>query len=154
ESQAAKVRRARVPAGRVLVIRDAVEIDRFRGPDPAYADQLHRFFTAPESRSRIVGAAGRLSPEKGFHVLVEAAKRVTQADPSIRFVLFGDGRLRENLQRQIEGSRLQEAFVLAGFRADLDRFLPHLDLFVLPSFTEGLPNVVLEAFAAGIPVVA
>ena len=43
---------------------------------------------------------------------------------------------------------------MAGFRDDLDRFLPHWDLFVLPSFTEGLPNVVLESYAAGVPVVA
>src|SRR5207244_1753909 len=49
---------------------------------------------------------------------------------------------------------IDKRFVFAGFRADLDHFLPHFDAFVLPSFTEGLPNVVLEAFAASVPVVA
>src|SRR5262249_22166410 len=49
---------------------------------------------------------------------------------------------------------LAGAVALAGFRSDLDRFLPFLDLFVLPSHTEGMPNVVLESFAAAVPVVA
>src|SRR5262249_32974414 len=48
----------------------------------------------------------------------------------------------------------EDVFVFAGLRPDLDRFLPFFDVLVLPSFTEGLPNVVLEAFAAGVPVVA
>jgi glycosyltransferase involved in cell wall biosynthesis len=102
----------------------------------------------------IVGAAGRLSPEKGFEVLVAAAERVLRRDPSVGFVLFGEGPCRARLARQIKAAGLGGAFVLSGFRADLDRFLPHLDLLVLPSYTEGLPNVVLEACAAAVPVVA
>ncbi len=58
------------------------------------------------------------------------------------------------LARQIENAGLGGSFVLAGFRSDLDRFLPCFDLLALPSFTEGMPNVVLEAFAAGVPVVS
>ncbi len=49
---------------------------------------------------------------------------------------------------------LSSSFALGGFRADLDRFLPFFDLLALPSYTEGMPNVVLEAFAAGVPVVS
>jgi hypothetical protein len=105
-------------------------------------------------RAGVVGAAGRLSPEKGFGVLVEAARQVVRTNPGVGFVLFGEGRLRESLQTQIRQLGLDGRFVLTGFRADLDRYLPHWDLMVLPSFTEGLPNVVLEAFAVGIPVVA
>jgi glycosyltransferase involved in cell wall biosynthesis len=68
--------------------------------------------------------------------------------------LFGDGPLHRDLQRQIVAAGLEQSFVLPGFREDLDRFLPFLDLLVVPSFTEGLPNVILEAFAARVPVVA
>ncbi len=73
--------------------------------------------------------------------------------PSVGFILFGDGPERTRLQQQINAAGLNHTFILSGFRADLDRFLPHFDLLVLPSYTEGLPNVVLEAFAAGVPVV-
>jgi glycosyltransferase involved in cell wall biosynthesis len=72
----------------------------------------------------------------------------------VGFVHFGDGPLRAGLEQQIARLGLEGRFILAGFRDDLDRFLPHWDLAVLPSFTEGLPNVVLESYAAGVPVVA
>lgn len=154
EGQADKVRRAGVSGSRVVVIRDAIDTSRFSDPDALYADQLRNLFPGAISPSLVVGAAGRLSPEKGFPDLIAAARLVTQANPSIGFVLFGDGRLREELERLVSQSGLQGSFILAGFRSDLDRFLPHLDLFVQSSYTEGLPNVILEAFAAGVPVVA
>ncbi len=152
DGQAAKVRRAGVPAERVVVIRNAIRADRFDNPDPAYRERLLSLF--PDPPRRVIGAAGRLSPEKGFGVLVEAAGRVLREDGGAGVVLFGDGALRGALARQIEAAGLAGRFVLAGFRADLDRYIPWLDVIVLPSFTEGLPNVVLEACAAGVPVVA
>lgn len=152
EGQAARVRRAGVPPDRTLVIRDAICAERFATRDPAYDDLLRGFFT--ERPGRIVGAAGRLSPEKGFPDLIDAAAIVIERVPSVRFILFGEGKLRGELERRIAAKGLRESFILAGFRTDMDRFLPFLDLFVLPSYTEGLPNVVLESFSAGVPVVA
>jgi len=151
-AQAARVLRAGVAADKIRVIANAVRLDRFAAPDPEYGARLAALF--PQRPQAIVGAAGRLSPEKGFGVFVEAARQVVRTNPGVGFVLFGEGRLRESLQTQIRQLGLDGRFVLTGFRADLDRYLPHWDLMVLPSFTEGLPNVVLEAFAVGIPVVA
>jgi glycosyltransferase involved in cell wall biosynthesis len=152
EGQARRVRRAGVPLRRISVIRNAIDVDRFRNPDPAYRDQLQGYF--PEKRRWIVGAAGRLSPEKGFAVFVDAAARVVRSHPDAGFVLFGDGPLRESLQHQISQLGLERHFILAGFSPELDRYYPFFDLVVLPSHTEGLPNAALEAFAAGVPVVA
>jgi glycosyltransferase involved in cell wall biosynthesis len=152
EGQAAKVRRVGVPAANVTVIRNAVSEERFANPDPTYRLRLAALF--PRPKTRIVGAAGRLSPEKGFDVLVAAARPLVREDPSLGFVLFGDGPLWDRLARQIDDAGLTHHFVLTGFRDDLDRYLPFLDLLVLSSHTEGLPNVVLEAFAAAVPVVA
>ena len=152
EGQAEKVRRAGVRPDRVTVIRNAVRAERFDRADPADRRALEAMF--PQAPARIVGSAGRLSPEKGFGVLVEAAAIVAGSDPEAGFIHFGDGPLRETIRRRIGELGLERRFILAGFRDDLDRFLPHWDLCVLPSFTEGLPTVVLESYAAGVPVVA
>jgi glycosyltransferase involved in cell wall biosynthesis len=151
-AQVDKIRRAGVREDRSVVIHDAIRADRFEMTDPRDRELLIRHFRKPPRR--LVGAAGRLSPEKGFTDLVDAAQVVIKTDPSAGFVLFGDGILRDALARQIERRGLTSRFVLPGFRADLDRFLPHFDLIALPSYTEGLPNIVLESFAAGVPVVA
>src|SRR5262249_40914384 len=133
-------------------IYNAVDPERFADPDAAYRAKLLRYFRQP--RTRIIGAAGRLSPEKGFDVLVAAAAQVVSKDDTVGFLLFGEGPCKAALVKQINAAGLSRSFVLSGFRADLDRFFPFLDLLVLPSHTEGLPNVVLEAFAGGVPVVA
>lgn len=152
EGQARKVRRAGVPARKVVVIPNAIDARRFDDPDPAARAELEGLFPRPVRR--IVGAAGRLSPEKGFSVLIDAAAQVIRSDPDVGFVLFGDGALRPSLTAQIAVLGLADRFVLAGFRRDLDRLLPGLDLLVQSSYTEGMPNVVLEACAAGVPIIA
>src|SRR5204863_5785927 len=67
---------------------------------------------------------------------------------------FGDGPLRADLARLIGERGIKEKFVLAGFRNDLGRLLPNLDLNLMSSYTEGLPVILLEAGAAGVPTVA
>jgi glycosyltransferase involved in cell wall biosynthesis len=152
DAQAAKVRRAGIGEERIEVIANAVDPDRFVEADKRDRAKLTRYFRQP--RTRIIGAAGRLSPEKGFDVLIAAAEVALKRDPGLGFILFGDGPCRKALQKQIQVSGLQGQFILGGFRTDLDRFLPCFDVLVLPSYTEGLPNVVLEACAASVPVVA
>lgn len=152
QAQAEKVLRAGVSRDKVRVIPNAIDPERFVDPDPRYRIKLEKLFRTP--KSHLIATAGRLSPEKGFDVFIAAAARVLEAQPDVGFVIFGHGSLKPMLQQQITFQGLGSSVVLGGFRNDLDRFLPQLDLFVLPSHTEGLPNVVLEACAAGVPVVA
>ena len=147
EAQAAKVRKAGVAEEKIAVIHNAVGDEAFT-VDAAYQQKLLSFFDKPYRY--IIGAAGRLSPEKGFEQLVKAAMHVKDAG----FIVFGEGPLRESLTRQIEASDLRDRFILAGFHADASKYFGHFDVLALPSYTEGLPVVILEAMAAGVPVVA
>ncbi|MGF1578734.1 MAG: glycosyltransferase [Gemmataceae bacterium] len=152
EGQAKKVRRLGIPPKKVHVIRNAIDMDRFTSPEPSFRKRLQQFFSKP--KTYIVGAAGRLSPEKGIGVLVDAAAKVVAKNPDIGFVIFGDGPLRSELEKKIAKHNLQDNLVMPGFRTDLDLCLAAFDVLALPSYTEGLPNVALEAFAARVPVVA
>jgi glycosyltransferase involved in cell wall biosynthesis len=151
ENQAEKVRRAGVATDRLRVIRNAA---RFRAATEPQSHDRDRLRALAGGAGPTVVAAGRLSPEKGFGVLVDAAVAVRRAVPQVRFLLFGDGAERAPLEHRIAATGLADIFRMAGFRSDLDALLPCADVVALPSFTEGLPNVALEAGAAGVPVVA
>jgi glycosyltransferase involved in cell wall biosynthesis len=151
EGQAVKVRRTGALPESIHVIRNAVSLEKFDHPDARFRQELQSYFPSP--RSHIVGAAGRLSPEKGLDKLIEAAAVLSRKLPGIGFVIFGEGPLRHELTRLIARHRLREHVVLPGFRNNLEEYLPHFDVVALPSYTEGLPVIVLEAFAARVPVV-
>jgi glycosyltransferase involved in cell wall biosynthesis len=150
--QGQRVKNAGIRGDRVVVIQNAVDTSRFAPPDDAARRELEAFF--PTCPDRIVIAAGRLSPEKGFGDLVRAARLVVDRMPGVAFLLVGDGPLRESLAGEVRAAGLEGSFAFAGFRGDLDRLLPAADLFVQSSHTEGLPNVVLEAGACAVPMVA
>lgn len=112
-----------------------------------------KLLVPPEVRHTVM-AIGRLSPEKGFDLLIKAARKVLSRRDDVGFVIVGDGPLKRELQAQINAAKLQRQVILAGFREDVDMLLPHASLLVQTSHTEGMPNAVLEAMAAGVPVVA
>ena len=102
----------------------------------------------------IVVGVGRHSPEKGFDQLIDAASMMVGTEKRIGIVLIGDGPDRSSLEERVRKRALTSIIVFPGFRTDVDRLLPAADILAQSSHTEGLPNVVLEACAAGVPVVA
>jgi glycosyltransferase involved in cell wall biosynthesis len=152
DGQAERVRKCGVPRNRMTVIRNAARLSAFAEPNPADRERLRALF--PPEITHVVLAAGRLSPEKGFDVLVESAAHVLKQHPTTGFVLFGEGSERGKLEARVNELGLANRFRMPGHTPELDRFLPWADVVVLPSHTEGLPNVALEASAARVPVVA
>jgi glycosyltransferase involved in cell wall biosynthesis len=128
-------------------------IDPAQLPEPRQREDLCREIGADPARP-LVGAVGRLSPEKGHRVLVEAFSLVERRLPGARLAIAGDGPEEASLRRQVETLGLSDRVTLMGLRADGQQLIAALDALVLPSFTEGMPNVLLEAFAYGTPVVA
>ena len=105
-------------------------------------------------RSRTVIAAGRLTPQKGFDLLIEAFHRVHERHPDWELAVFGDGRLRRELTEQIKELGLGGHVHLRGVTRQLDRELARASVFALSSRFEGLPMVLLEAMDSALPVVA
>lgn len=154
DGQAEKVRAAGVPESKLTVIRNSARTEAFADPDILDLARLADHFPRDSGVEQVVLAAGRLSPEKGFDVLIDAAARVCRQVPEAGFVLFGEGGERAKLERLVRSVGLESRFVMPGFSRELDRFVPWAGVVALSSHTEGLPNVALEASAAGVPVVA
>ena len=106
------------------------------------------------SRNKFLLCVGRLIPTKRITDLVEALRIVRLRYPQWRLVIIGDGPLLEQTQSQIAAAGLSDDIFLAGKGRDLIPILRSADLFVFPSEVEGLPNAVIEAGLAGLPIVA
>ncbi|MBI5881505.1 MAG: glycosyltransferase [Elusimicrobia bacterium] len=100
----------------------------------------------------LIGSAGRLDEQKGFDTLVAAMGALGKRP--IRCVVLGEGPARPRLEARIRRLGIERKVMLLGERDDMTSWLSALDIFVLPSLWEGLPNALLEAMAVGLPVVA
>ena len=101
----------------------------------------------------LIGMVGRLHPQKGLCYLLDALLHIREQLPELRLIIVGDGELRDELQSRAQTLGLTKAVIFSGARNDVPDILAALDLFVLSSLWEGLPLAVLEAMAAGLPVV-
>jgi glycosyltransferase involved in cell wall biosynthesis len=136
------VRRYRADPRRITVIRNGVDTARFRPAD--------RVATEPPT----ILTAGRLVAQKNPLLFVAAATALRRRVPEARFRMIGDGPLRPVVLEAVRAAGLEGAFDLPGERSDLEDCYRRAAVFWLTSDWEGLPNVVLEALASGLPVVA
>ena len=102
----------------------------------------------------VVGTVGRLTPEKGHVVLLEAAALVLRRLPQVRFLIIGAGHMEDELKRHAHRLSIQNRVIFAGPRRDVEALLGAMDLYVSSSLREALPMALLEAMAASLPVVA
>jgi glycosyltransferase involved in cell wall biosynthesis len=141
-----------IPAGKIDVVYNGVDTAVFAQCEKReeVRSELH---IPPDST--VVGIVGRLSEEKGgVDVLIRAIARLRKINPNLRLLVVGDGPLRGNLEALADESAPGGAIMFTGTRNDVAHLLSAMDLFVLPSLNEALPIVVLEAMAAGLPVIA
>ncbi|MGE5673607.1 MAG: glycosyltransferase family 4 protein [Mycobacterium leprae] len=148
----------RLFADRIVAVSDAVKRALVAaGADPGAIRvipggiALAQYAAVPPAVPGVIGAVGRLEREKGFDVLVQAMDRLRG---EARLLIGGDGMQRAALTEQVQGLGLNDVISLTGFVSEMPAFLGQIGLFVSSSRTEGLGLVLLEAMAAGRPVVA
>lgn len=115
--------------------------------------QLLQELHLPET-SQIAITVGRLSPQKGYHDLLEVIPELMQFFPNLKFIWAGEGEQREALEQRIQALNLVNTVLLLGQRSDINNLLQAADLFIFPTYFEGLPFALLEAMACGLPIVA
>jgi glycosyltransferase involved in cell wall biosynthesis len=114
---------------------------------------VHETFWLPH-QAPVVGNVAALVPHKGQRHLVDAAHLVVREMPDARFVILGEGELREHLERQIRDHHLEKHVLLPGFRTDVLGCIKDFDLFAMSSVTEGLGTSLLDAMACSRAIVA
>jgi len=140
---------------KVVVIPNGINLAEFDRAQWTATD-LHSLRTSLKipPGARVVLTVARLHPQKGHSYLIQAAPVILATCPDVIFLLVGDGEERATIEQCIRNAGLSDHFRLLGMRRDVPQLLALSDLFVLPSIYEGMPNVVLEAMAAMLPVVA
>ena len=129
------------------IVNNGISVDE---PDTYPCDALK----VPSATGLKIVAVGRLSPEKGFDVLLKAMARVVESGRDVSLVLFGEGGERRKLEDLVCQLDLQESVKMPGFVENAAATFSCFDLLVMPSLTEGLPITLLEAMRAKLPVIA
>jgi glycosyltransferase involved in cell wall biosynthesis len=141
------------PAERVVMIPLGLDLQPLRVAKQTCRGQFRSNLGLPDDIP-LVGFVGRLTGVKNPSLFIEAARRVVHQIPRARFVFVGDGELRPALERQVRAWGLTQQVLFAGWRSDMPPVYADLDLLALTSLNEGTPVTLIEALAAGVPVVA
>ncbi|MGH7766079.1 MAG: glycosyltransferase, partial [Candidatus Binatia bacterium] len=133
---------------RVTTIRNGIDVE-------AYAGRFGEGRVQEKERKEfVIGSVGSLYPVKGHTYLLKALAIVVKTRPDVVCKIAGQGQLLPQLQAEAAELGIDRRVIFLGLRDDIPKFLESIDVFVLPSLSEGLPLSVLEAMAAGKPVIA
>jgi sugar transferase (PEP-CTERM/EpsH1 system associated) len=139
-----------IDGSRVRVIYNGVDTAKFfRASDKPSAKGEICFSNGP-----VLGTVGRLDPVKNQAILIEAVAALVKLFPKLKLVIVGSGPCQQQLEELVQGFNLSEHVCLVGERDDIPDLLRSLDIFLLPSVSEGISNTILEAMACELPVVA
>lgn len=143
--------RYRLDPAKTVSVYHGIELQRF---DRSFDRQAIRQTLGLSHQQAVIGTVGRLTPQKAHHIFLEAAAIVKHTLDHVKFLIVGDGELRQELERRARQLGLAEHVLLTGYRRDIPELLSVFDVFVLSSLYEGLPLSILEAMAMAKPVVA
>ncbi len=137
--------------GKVKMLHNAVDLGVFRFDEEARATIRREFGIGADTV--VLGHVGRFAEQKNHAFLADIFKAVCDRLPNTVLILVGDGPLKGTFSEKIRALGLEEKVIFAGIRSDVPALLSAMDVFVFPSFYEGMPNTVIEAEATGLPCV-
>jgi glycosyltransferase involved in cell wall biosynthesis len=140
-----------VPAERCILIENAIDTEFYARR--VTTEEAQKRLGLPPSRI-VLGAVGRLSPEKGFDILIRSTQQLLGRGLDLQLLIAGDGDDQARLQGLVDELGLRDRVRLLGYCSDTRAIYEAMDIFVLSSLREGLPNVLLEAMALEVPVIA
>jgi glycosyltransferase involved in cell wall biosynthesis len=141
----------RIPESQIHLVHNAIDTDDYRRTRTIA--QAKRELDVP-AEGKLIGAVGRLSPEKDFALLIRTVVDLRRQGHDLKLWIAGDGSARGDLERLIDELGCREHVRLLGHVGDPKLFYEAMDVYALSSYREGLPNVVLEAMSMEVPVVA
>jgi glycosyltransferase involved in cell wall biosynthesis/cytochrome c-type biogenesis protein CcmH/NrfG len=142
-----------LPEGEFQVLRNGVDVEGIRSRAPADAVRDIRAKLKLSPGALVVGGCFRLAPAKRPHLWLDAVGRLVATDPRVYGVIVGDGVMRQELQNTIDRNGFNGRIILAGRQSPVEPWMAAMDVLLLSSEVEGLPNVLLEAESLGVPVV-
>jgi glycosyltransferase involved in cell wall biosynthesis len=144
--------RAGFSSERIVRFVNCVDVDRFRPATPAEKGEAKSALGLPKDRA-VIGTVARLVQRKGIDVLLRAFAIVRHSH-RVHLLVLGDGPLGEELRALAHELRIEDSVSWLGFQSDPVKWFQAMEVFAFPSRLEGVPNAVLEAMAAGLPIVA
>ncbi len=137
--------------GRVISVQNAIPCAKFYLPEDRLSSRLNLGFAPGQL---VFGYAGRIEPVKLLNLLLESFTKVHKILPETRLLIIGEGSQRVELEQYTKDLGIEHAVIWMGFRPDIPSLLASMDIYVQPSHNEGLSLSILEAMAAGKPVIA
>lgn len=138
-------------SGKVKILHNAVDLDYYQYDLDAKQKICNEFYLP--SDCFIVGHVGRFAEQKNHLFLADIFKSVKEKNDKAVLLLVGDGNLKEEVEQKFVDFKILDSVIFAGTRSDIPTLLSAMDVFVFPSFYEGMPNTVIEAQATGLPCV-
>lgn len=151
ESIRVRLIKERIPVEKINVVENGVDINEFK-PSPQIGLEVRKELCIPDGK-KVIGIIGRMVPLKNHMLFLESAREVSKERQDVYFLIVGDGPLRDNIQKYAKSLEFGKRIIFTGWRSDINRIIPSLDILVLCSQVEGHNIVILEAMSCEKPVI-
>lgn len=137
--------------GKVNIVHNGVDLGIFRY-HPEERTRI-RAELGIDDNTKVVGHVGRFDEQKNHTFLIDIFAKMLESEKDLKLLLVGKGKLQDQVREKAEQLGISESVIFAGVRSDVPHLLSAMDVFVFPSFYEGMPNTVIEAQATGLPCI-